>query len=167
MQQGDDSNLTTGRLNAFAITHAHDSGGTRLQASHVRELVMNAQHGSTHSDADTPSLQMHVAFYSIPKIEGEGQGGYGKSCMATGQRGMMTRTGDRNVTQVFLFSGANTEALRQMAREPVERKKEVWAETMKGSGWQIDRFLRELKTCTDFYDCELAQVKLKQIYNGP
>jgi 2-polyprenyl-6-methoxyphenol hydroxylase-like FAD-dependent oxidoreductase len=134
--------------------------GADGQGSLTRRLAF----GQAVSDGAFKSLGTQAAFYSIPRVDGEGE--IAKAYIAPGRRGIMTRTGDRPVTQVFLFSMSNTEKLKKVMRAPVEKQKEAWAETFRGAGWQTPRFLSELKTCNDFYACELAQVKLKQLYQG-
>ena len=134
--------------------------GADGQGSQTRRLAF----GQEASDEAFKSLNTHAAFYSIPRAEGDGE--IAKAYIAQERRGMMTRTGDRPVTQVYLFSMKNTERLKKVKKEPVEKQKEVWAETFKDAGWQSGRFMSGLNTCDDFYACELAQVKMQQLYNG-
>jgi 2-polyprenyl-6-methoxyphenol hydroxylase-like FAD-dependent oxidoreductase len=134
--------------------------GADGQGSPTRRLAF----GQAISDEAFRSLGTQSAFYSIPRVEGEGE--IAKAYIAPGRRGIMTRTGDRPVTQVFLFSMNSSERLKKVMREPIEKQKEAWAETFRGAGWHTPQFLSGLKTCNDFYTCELAQVKLKQLYKG-
>jgi len=134
--------------------------GADGQGSQTRRLAFGQ--GASHEAFK--SLGIQSAFYSIPRVEGEGA--IAKAYIAQGRKGMMTRTGDRPMTQVYLFTMENTERLKKSNREPIEKQKEVWAETFKNAGWQSDRFLSGLEACDDFYACELAQVKMKQLYNG-
>ena len=134
--------------------------GADGQGSPTRRMAF----GQSVNDESFKSLGTQAAFYSIPRIDGEGE--IANVYIAPGRRGIMTRTGDRPVTQVFLFSMSSSEKLQKVMREPIEKQKEAWAEAFRGAGWQTPRFLSDLKTCSDFYACELAQVKLKQLYNG-
>lgn len=134
--------------------------GADGQNSKIRRLAF----GQETNDTAYHSLGMYAAYYSIPRIQGEGD--IGRSYIAHGRRGLMTRTGDRPQTQVFFFSGSNLEELQEVNKADVDKKKAIWADTMRGSGWQTDRFLRDLPNTSDFYDCELAQVKLEHLYRG-
>lgn len=156
-QNGDGVNVTfsDGQKRRYDIVVGADGQGSR-----TRHLAF----GQDASDEAFRSLGIHAAFYSIPRIKGEGE--IAKAHITQGRRGMMTRTGDRPVTQVYLFSMKNTDKLKKFNKEPIEKQKEVWAETFRDAGWQSDRFLSGLNTCDDFYACELAQVKMKQLYNG-
>ncbi|KAF2500679.1 FAD/NAD(P)-binding domain-containing protein [Lophium mytilinum] len=122
--------------------------------------------GQVASDEAMRSLGVHAAYYSLPRVDGEG--GLAKCYNAPGRKCIVTRTGDRPMTQVYLFNmnAADTERLKKMEKEPVEKQKEVWAEAFKDVGWQADRFLSGLNTCDDFYAHELAQVKMKPVYKG-
>lgn len=156
-QSDDGVNVTfsDGQKSGYDIVVGADGQGSR-----TRRLAF----GQEASDEAFKSLEIHAAFYGIPRVEGEGE--TAKAYIAQGRRGMMTRTGDRPVTQVYLFSMKNTERLKNSNKESIEKQKEVWAETFKDAGWQSGRFLSGLNTCDDFYACELAQVKMKQLYNG-
>ncbi|KIW63975.1 hypothetical protein PV04_08935 [Phialophora macrospora] len=134
--------------------------GADGQGSCTRRLAF----GTEVSVEAFKSLGTFTAFYDIPRAEAETA--TAKVYMGPGRRGIMTRTGDRAVTQVFLFSQANQEVLRQSLKEPVARQKEVWTTTMTGAGWETERFLRGMKDCHDFYACELAQVKMQQWSKG-
>lgn len=134
--------------------------GADGQGSRTRRLAF----GQAVSDEAFKPLGTQAALYSIPRVDDEGE--IAKVYIAPGRRGIMTRTGDRPLTQVFLFSMSSSERLKKVMREPIDTQKEAWAETFTGAGWQTPRFLSGLQTCNDFYSCELAQVKLKQLYTG-
>ncbi|KAF2813771.1 FAD/NAD(P)-binding domain-containing protein [Mytilinidion resinicola] len=122
--------------------------------------------GQEASDEAFKSLGIHTAYYSVPRLEGEG--GLANLYTAPGRRCILTRMGDRPMTQVYLFNmnATSTERLKKMNKEPIEKQKEVWAETFKDAGWQADRFVSGLDTCDDFYTHEIAQVKMKEVYKG-
>lgn len=152
---GVDVTFSDGKKRRYDIVVGADGQGSR-----TRGLTF----GQEASDQAFKSLKIHAAFYSIPRVEGEGE--IAKAYIAPGRRGMMTRTGDRPVTQVYLYSMTNTERLKKSKNEPIEKQKGLWAETFTGAGWQSNRFLSELNKCDDFYACEIAQVKTKSLYKG-
>ncbi|CAJ2513138.1 Uu.00g012570.m01.CDS01 [Anthostomella pinea] len=130
------------------------------QASRTRRLAF----GQDASDAAFKSLGIHAAYFSIPRIEGEG--GNAKTYSAPGSRMMFTRTSNRPVTQVLLFIMKDVEELSKSYKQPVEKQKEAFAEAFRDAGWQSDRFLSEMKTCDDFYAHEVGQIKMGRLYNG-
>ncbi|KAF2184737.1 hypothetical protein K469DRAFT_727200 [Zopfia rhizophila CBS 207.26] len=130
------------------------------QGSRTRRLVFGQE---TSSEA-FKSLRVYAAYYTIPWVEGEG--GLAKAYNAQWCRLIMTRNGNCPMMQVYLFTMKDTESLKKLNKEPIEKQKEVWAETFKDAGWQCDRLLSGLNTCDNFYAHEVAQVKMKQMYNG-
>ena len=153
--EGVEVTLTNGERKVYDLVVGADG-----QNSATRRLAF----GEEVSDAAYKFMGVYAAFFSIPRAEGDGD--MGKSFITHGRRGMLTRTGDRPRTQVLFFTGENTAALQETSRGTVEQKKAVWAETMRGSGWQTERFLRELTSSPDLYDCDLAQVKVEHLYKG-
>ena len=155
LADGVDVTFSNGQKGRYDLVVGADGQGSQTRRSAFGQKV---------SDESYKSLQIHAAFYSIPRIEGEGENG--KAYLAPGRRGIMTRTGDRPKTQVFLFSMNNAERLKEVSREPVHVQKKVWADTFKNAGWQSARFRAELNNTDDFYTCELAQIKMQQWYKG-
>ena len=130
------------------------------QESRTRRLNF----GEQVSDEAFKPLGVHAAYYNIPRIEGEG--GLARSYSAPGRRFVITRTGDRPLTQVYLFTMKDTERLKLMSKEPIEKQKKALAGAFKDAGWQFDRLLGALDTCEDFYSHEIGQVKMKQLHHG-
>lgn len=136
--------------------------GADGQRSRTRRLVFGQK---TDDEAISP-LGVHAAYYSIPRVEGEGS--VAKCYFTHHNKGVMIRTGNRPVTQVYLFAmnKKDTEKLKAFYKEPIERRKEVWTGIFQDAGWDCDRFPRGLATCDDFYTHEVAQVRMKQLHNG-
>lgn len=135
--------------------------GADGQGSKTRSLAF----GREASTAAFKPSGLHAAYYSIPKIEGEGA--TANVYNAAGSRLIITRTGDRSVTQVLLFTTRDGEGrLRGSYREPVERQKAAFAESFRGAGWQTDRFLGGMAACDDFYAHEVGQIQMERLHTG-
>ncbi|KAI0835618.1 FAD/NAD(P)-binding domain-containing protein [Hypoxylon sp. FL0890] len=132
--------------------------GADGQGSRTRRLAFGAS-----SDAAFRSLGVHAAYYSIPRSEDEGE--LARAYSAPGRRLVMTRTSGRPVTQVLLFVMGN-EKMRETYKEPIEKQKQVFEETFRDAGWQVDRLLNGLKTCSDFYAHEVGQIKMTEWSKG-
>ncbi|KAI1384844.1 FAD/NAD(P)-binding domain-containing protein [Hypoxylon trugodes] len=152
---GVDVTFSDGQKRRYDIVVAADGYGSR-----TRRLAF----GQEANDEAFKSTGVHAAYYSIPRIEGEG--GVAKIYNAHGRRLIVLRPSDRPVTQVLLFTMAEEEKLKKCYKESVEKQKEAFAEIFKDAGWQSDRLLKGLKTCTDLYVNELAQIKMKQLHTG-
>ncbi|KAM4058867.1 FAD binding domain-containing protein [Hirsutella rhossiliensis] len=134
--------------------------GADGQGSRTRRLAF----GQDTSDEAFQSLGVHAAYYSIPRIPGEGT--LARAYIAPGRRLMITRTSGRPVTQVLLFTMKDTERMKTSYSGPVDEQKAAFAEAFADAGWQADRFLSGLKACNDFYAHEVGQIKMKQLYSG-
>ncbi|KAI8962818.1 FAD/NAD(P)-binding domain-containing protein [Daldinia sp. FL1419] len=130
------------------------------QASRTRRMAF----GQEANDEAFKSIGVHAAYYSIPRSEDEGT--LARVYNAPGRRMILTRTSGRPVTQVLLFTMADSDNLRKSYKESIEKQKEAFIETFKGAGWQTDRLLSGMKTTTDFWAHELAQIKMKHLYKG-
>ncbi|KAI1377156.1 FAD/NAD(P)-binding domain-containing protein [Hypoxylon crocopeplum] len=158
LTQSDDGvevTFSDGQKKRYDLVVAADGQGSR-----TRRLAF----GQEVSDAGFKSVGVHAAYYSIPRIEGEGK--LARAYNAPGRRIMVTRTSDRPVTQALLFTMKDAEKLSKVYKEPIEKQMEAYAEAFKDAGWQTDRFLSEMKTCDDFYAYEACQVKMKQLHKG-
>ncbi|OTB10833.1 hypothetical protein K445DRAFT_78015 [Daldinia sp. EC12] len=130
------------------------------QASRTRRMAF----GNEANDEAFKSIGVHAAYYAIPRNEDEGT--LARVYSAPGKRMLFTRTSGRPMTQVLLFTMADAENLKKSYKESVEKQKEAFAKTFKGAGWQTDRLLDGMKTTTDFWAHELAQIRMKQLYEG-
>lgn len=158
LSQSDDSvdvTFSDGQKKRYDIVVAADGQGSR-----TRRLAF----GQDVSDEAFKSLGVHAAYYSIPRIEGEA--GLARAFNALGRRLMFTRTSDRPVTQVLLFTMGESERLKKSYKEPIAKQKEAFAEAFKDASWQTDRFLSGMNTCDDFYAQEVGQIKMKQLHKG-
>ncbi|KAI1763900.1 FAD/NAD(P)-binding domain-containing protein [Hypoxylon sp. FL1150] len=152
---GVDVTFTDGQVKRYDLVVAADG-----QASRTRRLAF----GQEVSDAAFKSMGVHAAYFSIPRIEGEG--GLARAFNALGKRMIITRTSERPVTQVLLFSVGAAGILKNVYKESIEKQKEAFAEAFKGAGWQEDRFTSGIKSSDDFYAHELGQIKMKNLSKG-
>lgn len=152
---GVDVTFSNGQKQNYDLVIAADG-----QASRTRRMAF----GQEANDEAFKSIGVHAAYYSIPRSEDEGT--LARVYNAPGRRMLFTRTSGRPVTQVLLFTMADSDNLRKSYKESVEKQKEAFTETFKGAGWQTDRLLNGMKTTTDFWAHELAQIKMKQLYKG-
>jgi 2-polyprenyl-6-methoxyphenol hydroxylase-like FAD-dependent oxidoreductase len=130
------------------------------QSSRTRRLAF----GQEASDAAFKPLGVHAAYYSIPRIEGEGS--LAKGHLAPGRRMILTRTSDRPVTGVLLFTMRESSMLKASYQKPAEKQKEAFAEMFRDADWQTDRLLTGLKASEDFYAHELGQIRMEQLSAG-
>ncbi|KAI0882086.1 FAD/NAD(P)-binding domain-containing protein [Annulohypoxylon maeteangense] len=152
---GVDVTFSDGQKKQFDLVVAADGQGSR-----TRRMAF----GQEANDAAFKSLGVHAAYYSIPRIQGEG--GLAKAYSAPGRRLVITRTSGRPMTQVLLFTMGDREKLRKVYKEPVEKQKEAFAEAYRGAGWETERLLSGMATCTDFYAHEVGQIRMDQLYKG-
>ncbi|KAI6080349.1 FAD/NAD(P)-binding domain-containing protein [Hypoxylon rubiginosum] len=152
---GVDVTFTDGQTKRYDLVVAADG-----QASRTRRLAF----GKEVSDAAFKSIGVHAAYFSIPRIEGEG--GLARGFNAMGRRLLLTRTSERPVTGTLLFTMGDAEKLKNVYKEPIEKQKEAFVEVFKGSGWQEDRLLSGLKSSDDFYAHEHGQIKMSQLSKG-
>lgn len=159
LSQSDDAvdvTFSDGEKRRFDLVVAADG-----QASRTRRLAF----GEQTSKEVVHSINVHAAYYTIPRVEGEGT--MAKGYIPTGGRGVMVRNGNRPMTQIYFFAWEKAaETLKNSYKEPIEKQKELWAEQLKDGGWDCERFARGVHTCDDFYAVELAQIKMKQLYTG-
>lgn len=134
--------------------------GADGQGSRTRRLAF----GQQASDAAFHSIGVHAAYYSIPRAEGEGK--LARAYNALGRRLIFTRTSDRPVTQVLLFTMGAAEKLQASYKEPADKQKAAFAEVFRDAGWQTDRLLHGMKACADFWANEVGQVKMKRLHKG-
>jgi 2-polyprenyl-6-methoxyphenol hydroxylase-like FAD-dependent oxidoreductase len=134
--------------------------GADGQGSKTRSLAF----GQEISTAAFNPSGLHAAYYSIPRIDGEGE--HARAYSAAGSRLIITRTGDRPVTQVMLFTTKNAERLRRTYKEQTEKQKQAFAEVFRDAGWQADRLVSGMTACDDFYAFEVGQIRMEQLHTG-
>lgn len=134
--------------------------GADGQGSHTRRLAF----GQEVSDAAFTSLGIHGAYYSIPRIEGEGT--VAKGHIAPGKRMAFTRTNDRPVTGAVLFKMTDSEKLKESYNKSAEHQKEAFAQEFEDFDWQPDRLIGELRKSDDFYSHEIGQIKMDTLSTG-
>lgn len=151
--EGVDVAFSDGHNKSFDLVVAADGQGSR-----TRQLAF----GQKVSDAAFKSLGIHSAYFSIPRIKGEGS--LAKVHLAPGRRMILTRTSDRPVTGVLLFT--MRESPKGYYSKSLKHQKEAFTEAFKDVDWQADRLLSGLKTSEDFYAHEHGQIKMEKLSAG-
>ena len=131
------------------------------QASRTRELAF----GKAMSDAAFVPFGLYAAFYSIPSLP-VGSDDMAKAYNAPGRKVIMTRTGGRPVTQVYLLDALDTTALQKIHGESTAVRKEKWAAAFQGAGWESEALIEGMKGCEDFYVAEGGIVRNKRLHTG-
>lgn len=134
--------------------------GADGQGSQTRRLAF----GQEVSDAAFTSLGIHGAYYSIPRIEGEGT--LAKGHIAPGKRLAFARTNDRPVTGVVLFKMTDSLQLKESYNKSPEHQKEAFSKEFEDFDWRADQLLGGLKASEDFYAHEVGQIKMNQLSTG-
>jgi 2-polyprenyl-6-methoxyphenol hydroxylase-like FAD-dependent oxidoreductase len=148
---GVDVTFSDGEHRRFDLVVAADGQGSR-----TRRLAF----GDEANSEAIKSLGIHVAYYSIPR--GDGDGGLAKAFFAPGSRAVMLRNGDRPQTQVYLYTSRNPERLKTLYKEPVAAQKAYFADTFRDAGWESERLVAGMAATDDFYAHELAQIKMQR-----
>ncbi|KAF1979763.1 FAD/NAD(P)-binding domain-containing protein [Bimuria novae-zelandiae CBS 107.79] len=120
--------------------------------------------GEEASAASVKELGYQVAYFSIPR--GEGDGGVARMYLAAKSRAVVARNGDRPRTQVYMFTSGNMERIKESYKKSAAEQKAVWRETFTGAGWETERFLKGMQEAEDFYSHQLVQIKLPALYKG-
>ncbi|KAH9893763.1 hypothetical protein F4778DRAFT_294477 [Xylariomycetidae sp. FL2044] len=163
--KGVDVTFSDGSRGRYDLVVAADGQGSR-----TRRLAF----GQEASDKCFHSLGVHIAFFSLPRAEGEGS--MAQMYMAPG-RFTQTRNGDRPATGVYFYTMKGAAELRAAARAPLERRKEVWRDIWLGGGggkgggdggdgWETKRLVEGMMGCDDFYALEVGQVKMDRLRAG-
>lgn len=153
--EGVDVTFSDGHKKRYDLVVAADGQGSR-----TRRLAF----GREASDASFKTLGIHGAYFSIPRIEGEGT--LARGCIAPGRRMIITRPSGRPVTGVLLFTMRESPKLKASYTESTQSQKEAFAEIFKDANWQSERLVNGLTSSDDFYAHELGQIKMKQLSTG-
>jgi 2-polyprenyl-6-methoxyphenol hydroxylase-like FAD-dependent oxidoreductase len=112
-------------------------------------------------------LGVHAAYFNVPRIPSDHTDA--KIYFAPGSRMVMTRTGDRDVTQVYLFimkDKPRHELFKSIHKQSLAQQKDAWIDVFADAGWECERFMQGLKVTEDFYAHEIGQVHMPQLYSG-
>ncbi|KAH6860685.1 hypothetical protein BKA58DRAFT_38128 [Alternaria rosae] len=147
--------FSNGSTSSFDLIVAADG-----QSSRTRRLAFSQE----TSDASFRSLNIHAAYYNIPRLSSENS--LARIYFGPQNRMVMTRTGDRPVTQVYLFLLRNNQErgsrMKDTYKKPAAEQKTVWSEEYGDAGWECPRFLKGLEGVKDFYATEIGQVKMPE-----
>ncbi|KAF7321952.1 FAD/NAD(P)-binding domain-containing protein [Mycena kentingensis (nom. inval.)] len=135
--------------------------GADGQSSRTRRLAF----GRAESEAAMYSYGVHVAYYSIPRVPGEGT--LARAYNFPGGA-VLTRNNNRPRTQILLFTNAAEHAasIRASYTQPVDAQRAAFTKAFRGAGWDIERMLDGAQSTDDFYSSELAQVRMKEMTKG-
>lgn len=157
-QLGDDGASVTfsdGRAERYDLVVGADGQGSR-----TRRLAF----GQEASDAAFKSLGLSMAFFSIPRNDGDDA--TARFSFAPKRRFMATRTGNQPTTQGYFAVKDDTSEWRDVANLTVEQQKQRWARLFRDAGWQAERLVQGMLKTDDFYAQNLGQVKMETLSQG-
>ncbi|KAJ5907836.1 hypothetical protein N7495_000518 [Penicillium taxi] len=152
---GVDVTFLSGQKGRYDLVVAADGQGSR-----TRRLAF----GKEVSDAAFKTLGVHGGYFSIPRIQSEGS--LARGHLAPGSRMIITRTSDRPVTGVLLFTTSTSPELRASYKKSIEEQKEAFSDIFRDSDWQADRLMAGLAVSDDFYAHEVGQIKMDRLSTG-
>jgi 2-polyprenyl-6-methoxyphenol hydroxylase-like FAD-dependent oxidoreductase len=152
--------FSSGETKTFDLVVAADGQGSR-----TRKLAFGE---ATNKDS-FKSLNIHAAYFNIPRLPHEDS--LARIYFAPRTRMIMTRTGDRPVTQLYFFllrDLQRAEKMKGVHKLPLDEQKDAWAQIYADAGWESKRFLEGMRGVEDFYATEIGQVKMpnQQIHTG-
>ena len=130
------------------------------QASRTRQLAFGAE----VNKASFHSIGVHAAYFSIPKVEGEGT--LARINFSPGRSILVTRTSDRSVTGVLFFMKQKSLELEASYKESISVQKKAFSKVMSELSWQKDRITQGMNSSEDFYANELGQTKMEKLSTG-
>ncbi|KAI0846186.1 FAD/NAD(P)-binding domain-containing protein [Daldinia vernicosa] len=155
-EKGVDVTFSDGRTRRYDVVVGADG-----QWSRTRRMMFGEEAGIDMFKR----LNVYVAYFTIPKEPGDDD--LARFFHAGKGRGIATRTGDRPYTQVYLMVRTDSEEVRRgIERQSVEEQKETFDKIFRGSGWQMDRFLKGMAESTDFYADSIGQIKAPHVVKG-
>lgn len=148
--------LSDGKTGRFDLLVAADG-----QRSRTRRMVL----GEEEDEKIFDYKGLCIAYYSVPRREDDGD--YARIYHVPGQKAVGTRSAaNKPTTQAYMGVLGDNQHLRDSFRLSADRQKTIWDAEFRGSGWQTDRLLDEMKDASDFYALEIAQVKPSAFYQG-
>lgn len=136
--------LSDGSRERFDLVVGADGSG-----SYTRKMILD----SGTADPFHP-LRVCAGYFTIRKPLQEGEGYNATAFVAPGNRGIMTRRGDPDRYQAYMFCNPNaSERLMNASKGDIEDEKQGLADVFRGTGWQTDEILKGLADADDFY-CE-------------
>lgn len=136
--------------------------GADGQGSRTRKMMMGkGEADGFHSLNDT-----FVGYVTIPRPMEKGEGYNATMYMATGGRAIMTRRHSPELTQAYLTCDFTSDAMKEVAKGPVQGQKDAIAKAFKGAGWKSNEIMRGMMKDNDFYLAEVGIVKLDKWYKG-
>ncbi|CAA9958342.1 Aromatic-ring hydroxylase [Pyrenophora teres f. maculata] len=146
--------FSTGETKTYDLVVAADGQGSR-----TRRLAF----GEEVETSSFKSLNIHAAYYNVPRLPTEDS--LARLYLPSRNRGIMTRTGNKPITQVYLFLFKDAQRGAKMCsvhRQPLDEQKAAWTEHFKDAGWDAPRFMEGMKSVDDFYATEVLQVHMPE-----
>jgi 2-polyprenyl-6-methoxyphenol hydroxylase-like FAD-dependent oxidoreductase len=152
--------FSSGETKDYDLVVAADGQGSR-----TRQFAF----GEETSREAFKTLNIFAAYFNIPRLPSEDS--LARIYFAPRSRMVLTRTGDRPVTQVYFFllkEMQQAEKMRSVNKMPLEQQKEAWSKIYADAGWDCPRFLQGMEKVEDFYATEIGQVKMpeQQLHKG-
>jgi 2-polyprenyl-6-methoxyphenol hydroxylase-like FAD-dependent oxidoreductase len=135
-------------------------------SSKIRSIILDPK----SLDGSYTFLGQYVAYFSIPRVSTDTPHWYSYS--TTTGLGLMTRPhNNADTIGVYLLVTETAREKRnpvfeKVMDEGIEAQKRVMHETFKDAGWEAQRILEGMDTCTDFYMNRAALVKLPVWHAG-
>ncbi|KAI0470449.1 monooxygenase [Xylariaceae sp. FL0804] len=133
--------------------------GADGQNSRTRRTLL----GQDASDAAFRSLELLIAYYTIPHLEGEDA--YAKWYQVHGRRLVMLRT-NTDKSQVILCAMRPVDEIRDVLARPVAGQKDAFARLFEDAGWRAGECVEKMMETEDFYAQEMVQIKTDTIAQG-
>ncbi|KAJ5812599.1 hypothetical protein N7474_008900 [Penicillium riverlandense] len=136
--------LSDGSRERFDLVVGADGAG-----SHTRKMILD----KGEVDPFHP-LGACAGYFTIKQSAKPNEGYNATGFIAPGNRGIMTRRGDPDKYQAYMFCKPDaSERLKNARKGNVQDEKEGIAEVFRGAGWRTDEILKGLDDANDFY-CE-------------
>ena len=136
--------LSDGSSGVFDIVVGADGAGSR-----TRDMILDVD----SKDPFQP-LGVHAGYFTIPREIKDGESYLATAFITTGNRGIMTRRGDDERYQAYMFCPSKaSENFAKTSNRDLEEERVGLAEAFRGGGWKTEEILEGLANAKDFY-CE-------------
>ncbi|PHH91474.1 hypothetical protein CDD83_313 [Cordyceps sp. RAO-2017] len=148
-KDGVEVRLSDGSVETYDLLVAADGQGSRIRKMMLRddEAAREASH----------SLGVYVAYYTLARTPEDDN--LATVFVAPGRRVAATRWHSAHQGQAYLATMAHADEMEAALRQDVDRQKDLFARVFKGTGWQSNRLVEELRTADDFYAQAIVQIK--------
>ncbi|KAH6655352.1 oxidoreductase [Truncatella angustata] len=126
--------------------------GADGQGSRTRKSM---QKNSNNEDS-VRRLGVYLAYWNISRTKTDSNI---RQMYIAPSRWIFCRSHSETDTQAYFFFRDDSDEAKSMTRAPEEEQKQFWTKNFQGLGWQTERFIDGMKTTSDFYCQEAAQIK--------